>query len=347
MNNYNNKTLHFFGRAKFLYFFALGLMLNIAAAGAQEGKKRISFGPGDGPGNGKHIVLVSGDEEYRSEEALPMLARILSEQHGFKTTVLFAIHPETGEIDPEYQENIPGLEQLDSADLMVLFTRFRELPDEQMKYIDEYIKAGKPIVGMRTATHAFNYDQNKDSPYAKYDFRSTASGWEGGFGRQVLGETWVAHHGEHGEEGARGLINGTLSNHAILRGVSDIWGPTDVYTIRNLPDDAKVLVYGQSTHGMTAESALSYDKSVMPVAWIRHYTNEKGNTARIFNTTMGAAVDLVNEDLRRLLVNACYWAIGMDHKIPEKSKVTIPGSYNPTMFGFGNHKTGLTPSDFE
>ena len=217
MKKYSNHRSFISGNRGFSCLLLLSFILSVFRAEAQEGEKWISFGPGDGPGNDKHIVLVSGDEEYRSEEALPILARILSEHHGFKTTVLFALDPETGEIDPEYQENIPGLEQLASADLMILFTRFRELPDEQMKHIDEYIKAGKPIVGMRTSTHAFNYDQNKDSPYAKYGFSSSISSWEGGFGRQVLGETWIAHHGVHGEEGTRELINGTLSNHAILR----------------------------------------------------------------------------------------------------------------------------------
>ena len=123
-------------------------------------------------------------------------------------------------------------------------------------------------------------------------------------------------------------------------------GATDVYTIRDL-DKAQVLVYGQSTHGMTAESPLSFQKSVMPVAWIKYYTNENGNTARVFTTTMGASVDLVSEDLRRLLVNACYWAVGMDHQIPEESNVEIVGEYNPTMFGYGDFKKGLTPSDFK
>ena len=73
----------------------------------------LEFKGTDGPGAGKHIVLVSGDEEYRSEEALPMMAKILSTHHGFDCTVLFAIDPETGEIDPEHQTNIPGLDALD------------------------------------------------------------------------------------------------------------------------------------------------------------------------------------------------------------------------------------------
>src|SRR4249920_660536 len=80
----------------------------------------------DGPGKGKHIVLVSGDEEYRSEEALPQLGKILARRHGFTCTVLFAIDPKDGTINPDVS-NIPGLEALGTADLLILFTRFRNL----------------------------------------------------------------------------------------------------------------------------------------------------------------------------------------------------------------------------
>src|SRR5205085_9473244 len=105
----------------------------------------LTFGGSDGPGNGKHIVLISGDEEYRSEEALPQLAKILSTHHGFKCTVLFAIDTEDGTINPNQSDNIPGLEALQTADLLILFTRFRDLPDEQMRYLVDYIEAGKPV----------------------------------------------------------------------------------------------------------------------------------------------------------------------------------------------------------
>src|ERR1700688_41132 len=105
---------------------------------------------------GKHIVLISGDEEYRSEETLPQLAKILATHHGFKCTVLFAIDLKDGTINPNETHNIPGLEALKTADLMVIFTRFRDLPDEQMKYIVDYVESGKPVVGLRTATHAFS-----------------------------------------------------------------------------------------------------------------------------------------------------------------------------------------------
>ncbi len=152
----------------------------------------------DGPGKGKHVVLVSGDEEYRSEEALPQLGKILARHHGFTCTVLFAIGKD-GTIDPNRSDNIPGLEALRSADLMIIATRFRNLPDDQMKEIVDYVESGRPIIGMRTATHAFNLT---GKTYAKYSWNSKA--WDGGFGRQVLGETWVNHHGHHGRESTRG-----------------------------------------------------------------------------------------------------------------------------------------------
>lgn len=349
MNVIKNRENCIFSIGKYFCFFVLSLISALPLVYAQEGQQWVTYQPAEGAGNEKHIVLISGDEEYRSEEALPMLAKILAKHHGFKTTVLFAIDPETGEIDPEYQSNIPGLEHLQSADLMVIFTRFRELPDEQMKYIDEYIQAGKPIIGMRTATHAFRYQQNNDSPYAKYSFDSKAEGWEDGFGRQVLGETWIDHHGAHGEEGTRALIDGIMERkkHPILNGVKDIWCATDVYGTRELEGDPEVLVWGLPTNGMTPESTLNWRKPVMPVAWTKQYTSESGRTGRVFNTTMGAAVDLKSEDLRRLLVNACYWALQMEEQISENSKVDIVGEYNPTMFGFGDHKKGMHPSDFE
>ena len=314
---------------------------------AQTNPQWVVYQGNEGPGKGKHIVFVSGDEEYRSEEGLPMLAKILAERHGFKCTVLFAVDPKTNNIDPDNQTNIPGLEHLKTADLMVMLLRFRELPDEQMKHIIDYTNAGKPIVALRTSTHSFSYSRNKQNPYAKYSYNSKVKGWEGGYGKQVLGETWINHHGVHAKEGTRALINGLVKDHPILRGVRDIWTPTDVYGIVGLPNDAQVLIFGQTTMGMTATSPLSYEKSVMPVAWIRNYSSASGKKAKIFTTTMGASVDLISEDLRRLIVNACYWGTGMESQIPAQNNVQVVGEYNPTMFGFGKYQRGLSPSTFE
>ena len=297
----------------------------------------------EGPGKGKHIVLVSGDEEYRSEEALPMLGKVLATHHGFTCTVLFAINPETGEIDPEVQTNIPGLHHLQSADMMVLFTRFRELPDEQMKYVVDYTNAGKPVMGLRTATHAFSYSRDLESPYAKYSFNS--KDFEGGYGRQVLGETWVNHHGHHGKESARGVIDEAMQDHPILKGVDDVWGPSDVYGINDLTGDSEVLIHGQVLVGMDPTDAPKPDTTTMPMVWIKTYTGDEGNTSRVLNTTMGASVDLESEGLRRLLVIGCYWCMGMENDIPDKSVVDYVGDYEPTFFGFGTFTKGVRPED--
>lgn len=299
-----------------------------------------------GPGSGKHIVLISGDEEYRSEEAMPMLARILAEKHGFKCTVLYAINPTNGMIDPLVLNNIPGVEALDSADLCVMNMRFRELPDSQMRHFVNYLESGKPIIGLRTSTHAFAYEKNKQSPYASYDWRNKE--WPGGFGQQVLGETWVNHHGDHGKQSTRGVNNPQCKDHPILQGVSNIWGPTDVYGVVHLPKDAKVLVWGQVLTGMKpSDPPLSGAKNdpMMPLAWVRDYKGANAKTSQIFTTTMGAAVDFESEGLRRLIVNACYWTTGLD--VPRKADVSVVGEYTPTWFGFGKFTKGMRPADYE
>ncbi len=165
--------------------FTVAAFLSTGSAAADE--RWIVFEGGPGIGAGKHVVLVSGDEEYRSEEAMPMLAKILSKRFGFRCTVLFAINKETGEIDPNVTDNIPGLSALESADLMIVFTRFRVLPDEQMKHVDAYLRTGRPVVGIRPSVVAF---RNKpDSKYAKYSSNYAGNDFHSGFGRQVLGAT--------------------------------------------------------------------------------------------------------------------------------------------------------------
>jgi len=299
----------------------------------------------DGPGKGKHVVLVSGDEEYRSEEALPQLGKILAKHHGFKCTVLFAVDPQTGFIDPNNRANIPGLEALDTADLMIIATRFRDLADDQMKHIADYVASGRPIIGMRTATHAFNIPPGKK--YSRWSFNSKE--WDGGFGRQILGETWISHHGHHKHESTRGVIAKGMEDHPIVRGCEDIWGPTDVYTVRlPLPDGCQPLVMGQVLDGMQpTDKPVAGEKNdpMMPVAWITTYQGAQGQKGRVFTTTMGAATDLESEGLRRLLVNAAYWCVGMEDRIPARAKVDIVGKYEPSFYGFKGFKPGVKPSD--
>ena len=331
---------------KYLPLFSFVLAFTVGpCAGAKDW---VVYEGKEGPGKGKHIVFIAGDEEYRSEEGLPMLARILAARHGFDCTVLFSLNPADGTIDPNNQTNIAGMEALKGADLLVMQLRFRELPDDRMKFFVDYFNAGKPILAIRTATHAFQYSRNKQSPYAKFDWQSKE--WPGGFGQQVLGETWVSHHGSHGKESTRGVLNRQFKDHPILRGVEDIWGPTDVYGIVHLPKDAQVLVYGQVLEGMKpTDKPVAGPKNdpMMPLIWIRDYTGEGGKTSRIFCSTIGAAVDLESEGLRRLFVNAIYWGLGMEGRIPAKASVDYVGEYRPTIFAPNKFKRGVKPSDLE
>ncbi|MBC8354949.1 MAG: ThuA domain-containing protein [Planctomycetes bacterium] len=297
----------------------------------------------EGPGHGKHIVFVTGDDEYRSEEAMPQMAKILATRYGFKCTVLFAIDPKDGTIKPDHQTNIPGTEALNDADLMVLFLRFRDLPDDQMKPIVDFANSGKPMIGLRTATHSFNI-KNAEGTYAKYSWGSKEPA--GGFGRAVLGDTWISHHGHHGRESTRGVINEKHADHPIVKGCDDVWGPTDVYGIIHLKPDDEILLWGQVLEGMNpADKPLAGPKNtpMMPLAWTRMYKGETGNTSRVFNTTMGAATDLVSEGTRRLIANACFWGLEMD--VPTKADVDLVGEYKPTPFGFGKYVEGVKPED--
>ncbi|MBB6328540.1 hypothetical protein FHS59_004196 [Algoriphagus iocasae] len=324
------------------------LLFSFTTAFSQNGKTFLQFEGKSGPGKGKNVVLISGDDEYRSEESMPMMAKILSETYGFNTTVLFPINPETGDVVPSYQTNIPGLEHLAKADLVIMLIRFRDLPLDQMKHLENYFKAGKPFIALRTSTHPFAIkDQN--SPYFKWTWNSKVPGWEGGFGQQIIGETWVAHHGIHKSEGTRALIDGVDrdADHPILRGVDDIWAPTDVYSIKNLPANANVLLYGQSTAGMTAEAPLMWDKSIMPIAWTKEYSLDGGKTGMVFGSTLGSSLDFKSEDMRRLILNASFWLLEMPEVITPELSVNIIGKYEPTMFGFDSFRKGMKVSDFK
>ncbi len=345
----------------------LGLLVPSAASAQDADKQWVVYEGTNGPGKGKHIVFISGDDEYRSEEALPQLARIAAVRHGFKCTVLFAINPDTGLIQPNYQTNIPGTNALDTADLMVIATRFRNLPDEQMVPIDNYLKRGGPVVGLRTATHAFNI-KDKTSKWAHYSngYNGEKKEWRDGFGRMVLGEKWISHHGKHKDESARGVVADEAKGRPIARGLSksDIWGPSDVYGIRlnKLPDTFKPVVMGMvvkrpgkrddkdALYGMRpTDKEINKTKSdpAMPIAWTKMYKHPEGKQGRAFNT-MGAATDIISEGTRKMIFNGMYWALGMGEQIPENgTDVKLVGTFDPTPFGFGTFRKNLKVSDFE
>ena len=340
-------------RARILPALLAAVAASLACVSARaDDKPWVVYDGGDGPGKGKHIVFVSGDEEYRSEEGLPQLAKILSQRHGFTCTVLFAIDPKDGTINPNETHNIPGLEALKTADLMVIQTRFRDLPDEQMKYIVDYVESGKPVVGLRTATHAFSLNTSKT--YAKYSWNNGDKDYPGGFGKQVLGETWVNHWGSHMHQSTRGILVKGQEDHPILRGIKDgdVWGPTDVYEVHlPLRDTCTPLVLGAVLENMKPDDKPIEGKKndpMMPVAWTNGYKSESGKTSRVFTTTMGAATDLEREGTRRMVLNACYWALGLEDKIPAKgTDVELVGEYKPHPYAGNGFQKGVKPSDLQ
>jgi hypothetical protein len=326
----------------FLFLLLLVLSFRVEAQGVFYKGKR-------GPGHGKNVVLIAGDDgEYHSEETLPQLAKILAIRHGFNCTVLFALDPD-GTINPHQNRDLKGLEALRKADLLVLFMRWRDLPDEQMKMLIDYIQSGRPIIVIRTGTHPFELKTSKT--YEKWSWNSTIPGWEGGFGRKVVGETWVAHHGQHGKQSTRAWFAPGADDSPILRGIESggVWVPTEVYEVR-LPmlPTTRPLLLGQVLSGLHPNDppvAGKPNDPMMPVAWTNSYTTPDGKTARVFASTMGAADDLMSEQLRRLLVNATYWTVGLEKEIPAKANVDLVGDYHPHSYLSETYTKGVKPSD--
>ncbi len=323
----------------------LFFILSSVGNAAEPPNDVLVYAAAEGQGNGRHLVFLAGDEEYRSEEGLVQLARILSVRHGFKCTVLFAVDSQTGMINPNASHSLSGAEALDSADAILMGLRFREYPDATMKhFVDAYL-AGKPIIALRTSTHAFKYSDHSESRYRNYSYDSKQ--WPGGFGRQVLGETWVKHWGTNHVEATRGLIEPSAKDHPVLRGVGKIFADTGAYFV-NPTSDCTILVRGQVLKGCTPESpALEGEKNqpMQPVAWTRLHKNEAGKTNRILCTTMGAATDLLDPNLRRLLVNGVYWALG--DEVPAKAEVTLVGDYQPSRYRSNGFRKGVRPSQLQ
>lgn len=269
------------------------------------------------------------------------MAQILA-NHGFNTTVLFSLNDD-GTVNPNAGGSLPHSEALDSADAIVMCVRFRHWDDAAMERFEKALNRGVPIVALRTSTHAFNFPT--DSKWTNYTWEAKKeSGWERGFGRQVLGESWVSHWGVHKEEACRTHIEAENKNNLFLNGVGKIFCTTDVYEAHPV-DNSTILLCGEVTESFDPKSkGVDAKKNPMiPVAWVREFNNAGDKNNRILTTTMGAATDLVSEDLRRLVVNGVYWGLGLD--VPAKAAVDTK-DYHPTFYGFDGFKTGLKPTDF-
>jgi type 1 glutamine amidotransferase len=285
-----------------------------------------------------YIVFVTGDEEYRSEESMPMLARLAERELGVRTKVLFALDS-AGTVNPNVTDNIPGLEALDSADMMVCFLRWRNLPDAQAKHILDFAESGKPMAGFRTSTHTFMYKDDSLRQHLNNDWPTA-----------VFGQQWITHHG-HFADGHNPLTSVEVLAEAkspILNGVQAFDAYSWLYHVDggewNINPNTKILLEGTSLRSKHQENdRLDQFPLTNPVAWTNDY---KGTP--VFFTTLGHPYDWKNPSMRTLALNGIAWALGRADEIPNAGlNPDMVGTYTPNNSGFGEKfKTGLRPEAF-
>ena len=302
----------------------------------------------EGVGKGKHIVFIANDHEYRSEQSLPVLAKMLAKHLGFRCTVLFGIDDE-GSIKAG-AEQVPGMEALKDADLLVFFTRFMNLPDEQADLLVDYFERGGPAVGIRTSTHCFNGQKGK---WAKLNFNYNGDDYRGGLGEQVFGNTWhnergQSHYGTNHVMGARITPAASAAGHPILAGVQQIHAYSGGYKSQP-PADATPLLELQVLNTFGPSDDINTDKPIVSAGWTRDgYIAPSGTKkdARIVYASFGASEDLLSEDARRFFVNASLWAMGMENEIKPDLDVSIVGGFKPSPYTTGAfYYENVKPSD--
>ncbi len=217
------------------------------------------------PAKAPTIVLISGEYEYKSAETLPGLKTRLETALGAKCIYLQR-KPGTNVHD------IPGLEALDTADLAIFYIRRMVLPEDQIARVKQYAASGKPIIGLRTASHAFeNWKE-----------------WD----REVLGGNYQNHHNNKLATTIRVLPEAAA--HPILKGVAkEFASPGSLYRNSPLPPGSKVLLMG-AVEGKPAE----------PVAWTHRY-----HSTSVFYTSLGHPDEFGTENFDRLLLNAIQWTL--------------------------------------
>ncbi|MDX2268150.1 MAG: ThuA domain-containing protein [Bryobacter sp.] len=232
------------------------------------------------------VVYVCGDHEYSGEKTLPLFAAEMTKRYGHDAEVL------TSQPDQNAETNLPGLEKLAAADLVVLYLRWRRLPLEQVRHLDEYLQAGKPVVALRTSSHPFNYP--KGDPLENRNRMATAA-----FGAPP---GWGADGHRHYGHQSTTRVTVAPGRHEILRGVNTPFvAPSWLYHVlpKYPPPVAKVALMGEAINP-------NRPAVVNPVAWT--LTNTFG--ARAFYTSLGHPGDFALEPFQRLLANAIHWALG-------------------------------------
>ena len=321
---------------------ALRLFLASLLGTAPIHASSITYEGGSGPGQGKHIVFLASDHEYRPRKPVrrsPASSRNISASPARSSSAWMR----DGFIEAG-SSRVSGLEALEKADLFVISARFLNLPDDQMAHIVAYLDRGGPVVGMRTSSHAFKIPAG--SKYAKYDFKSKAADYENGFGHQILGNTWVGHYGTNHKQGTRITTVPEQRGHVVLTGVGETAfchagayvGKAGLPTSRSSPPPSR------SCRWIPARSRTPRSRRCPP----RGRATTRRRTApkhRVFHTTQGASEDILDDNYRRLVINGILWAAGMEKEIKADLDISFVGPYRPGTFSFGGYARQVKPSD--
>lgn len=243
--------------------------------------------------NKPHAVIVVGTLHYSPQLTMPVFAKEL-ERFGFRTTVVMG----AGDPKKKTENVLPGIEALAGADLAIFFMRFLKLPDEEWQPIEDYLKSGKPVIGLRTATHSFKYSKG----HPRFE-------WNDGFGRRALGTPYVVHQTS---ETKISVVESSLE-HPIMTNVNKKnWVSPGTLYLTRLEDGCVSLVTGSGEgRARTIKRAFGtievkpHESDVVAWAW----KNEWGG--KVFGTSFGHPGDFAEESVVRMLINAVHWSVDL------------------------------------
>jgi type 1 glutamine amidotransferase len=222
--------------------------------------------PAPAPSAPLKVALLSASAEYKSDESLAAFQKHLEANFNAACTRVFGA---------DQGDTLPGIEAIDSCDVIVVFARRVKLPPDQLQRVKKYFAAGKPVVGVRTASHAFQ-------TWLEFD-------------KEVLGGNYTGHYGKGPVTEV--LIAEKARDHPILAGVKPFTSTASLYKNAGAAADIELLLTG------TIEDPKDKQKVTHPLAWTR-----LRNGGRVFYTSLGAPEDFANENFRRMLTNAVFWA---------------------------------------
>lgn len=230
-----------------------------------------------------HIVALVGEDEYKTWETLPNFVATEMEPRGYACTILNA--------DEQDKNHFAGLDALDKADALLVSVRRRPLPEQELARIRKFVESGKPVIGIRTASHAFAAPIGKQAPEGLAEWKE--------FDKDILGGNYTGHHG--GKPGNQEVTTwapeAKAKDHPILAGVSgDPFASSGtLYKTSPLADGCTVLAIGRVQGG---------DYPPEPIAWSRTRGQQ-----RIFYTSLGHWQDFEQPAFRTMLANAVAWAL--------------------------------------